>query len=154
MHRHKKLALAVLLLAVLGPNTTLAKDASADEQAIRALDAAWSHAAQTKDLDKTVSFYADDASMLPPNMPIATGKDAIRAVWTQLLSAPGGSLTFSPAKVVVSGSRDLAYEIGTFQLTANDAQGKPSTSNGKFVVVWQKRAGQWKVVADIFNDDK
>ena len=154
MPRHKSLALAVLLLAILVSGVALAKDASSDEQAIRALDAAWSHAAQTKDLDKTVSYYADDASMLPPNMPIATGKDAIRAVWTQLLSAPGGSLTFGPAKVVVSKSRDLAYEIGTFQLTANDAQGKPSTSTGKFVVVWQKRAGQWKVVADIFNDDK
>jgi uncharacterized protein (TIGR02246 family) len=154
MRRHKKLAFAVLLVAILGSNAGFAKDASSDEQAIRALDTAWSHAAQTKDLDKTVSYYADDASMLPPNMPIATGKDAIRAVWTQLLSAPGGSLTFGPAKVVVSGSRDLAYEIGTFQLTANDAQGKPATSTGKFVVVWQKRAGQWKVVADIFNDDK
>jgi uncharacterized protein (TIGR02246 family) len=154
MRRHKKLALAVLLLGILGSNTAFAKNASSDEQAIRALDTAWSHAAQTKDLDKTVSYYADDASMLPPNMPIATGKDAIRAVWTQLLSTPGGSLTFGPAKVVVSGSRDLAYEIGTFQLTANDAQGKPATSTGKFVVVWQKRAAQWKVVADIFNDDK
>jgi ketosteroid isomerase-like protein len=66
----KILALAVLLLA---SSITFAKDASADEQAIRALDTPWSHAAETKDLDKTVSFYADDASILPPNMPIAAG---------------------------------------------------------------------------------
>jgi uncharacterized protein (TIGR02246 family) len=154
MHTHKSLALAVLLVAVLGSTIALAKDGSADEQAIRALDTAWSHAAQTKDLDKTVSYYADDASMLPPNMSIASGKDAIRAVWSQLLSAPSGSITFGPAKVVVSGARDLAYEIGTFQSTTNDGQGSPATSTGKFVVVWQKRAGQWKVVADIFNNDK
>jgi hypothetical protein len=68
------LALAVLLLA---SSITFAKDASADEQAKRALDTAWSHAAETEDLDKTVSFYADDASILPPNMPIAAGENAI-----------------------------------------------------------------------------
>ena len=154
MHPHKSLALAALLLAISGSSIAFAKDASADEQAIRALDTAWSHAAETKDLDKTVSFYADDASMLPPNMPIANGKDAIRAVWSQLLSGTGPTITFGPAKIVVSKSGDLAYEIGTFQSTAKDAQGKSATSTGKFVVAWQKRAGQWKVVADIFNDDK
>ena len=110
----KILALAVLLLA---SSVTFAKDASADEQAIRALDTAWSHAAETKDLDKTVSFYADDASMLPPNMPIATGKNAIRAVWSQFMSMSGFSITFAPSKVVIAKSEDMAYEIGTFQLS-------------------------------------
>jgi uncharacterized protein (TIGR02246 family) len=153
MHPHKSVALAVLLLAILGSSLAFAKN-SADEQAIRALDTAWDHAAQAKDLDKTISFYADDASMLPPNMPIANGKDAIRAVWSQLLSANGVSITFAPSKIVVSKSGDLAYEIGAFQSTANDAQGKPASSTGKFVVAWQKRAGQWKAVADIFNNDK
>jgi uncharacterized protein (TIGR02246 family) len=152
--RLRKISVALLLLALLGSSLAFAKDSSADEQAIRALDTAWSHAAETKDLDKAVSFYADDASMLPANMPIATGKDAIRAVWTQLLSTPGSSLTFSPSKIVLSKSHDMAYEIGSFQATANDQQGKPATSTGKYVVNWQKRAGQWKVVADIFNSDK
>jgi len=147
----RTLALAVLLLA---SSVTFANDASADEQTIRALDTAWSHAAETKDLDKTVSFYADDASILPPNMPIATGKNAIRAVWSQFMSMPGFSITFAPSKVVIAKSGDMAYEIGTFQTTVNDAQGKPTSSVGKFVVNWQKRGGQWKVVADIFNDDK
>ena len=150
----RKLAFAVLLLAITGSTLATAKDTSADEKAIRALDEAWDKAAQAKDLDKSVSYYADDASMLPQGMPIASSKEAIRAVWTQLLSAPGGSLTFAPSKITVSSSGDIAYEIGAFQMVANDAQGKPATSTGKFVVVWRKRGGQWKVVADIFNDDK
>jgi ketosteroid isomerase-like protein len=67
---------------------------------------------------------------------------------------PGFSITFAPSKAVIAKSGDMAYEIGTFQTTVNDAQGKPTSSVGKFVVNWQKRDGQWKVVADIFNDDK
>ena len=154
MRLHRNVALASMFFALLGASLAFAKDASRDEQAIRDLDAAWSHAAGTKDLDKTVSFYADDASMLPANMAIANGRDAIRGVWSQLTSLPGFSISFGPTKIVVSKSADLAYEIGTFQLTLNDAQGKPATSVGKYVVNWQKRAGQWKAVVDIFNNDK
>src|SRR5579862_9280943 len=153
MSFYKQLVPLVLLLFIFGSSLVPAK-AAGDEQAIRDLDTMWSNAAGAKDLDKTVSVYADDASMLPPNAPIATGKDAIRAAWSGMMALPGFSLSFSPTKVTVSKSGDLAYEIGTFQFTVNDAQGKPANSVGKFVVVWAKRAGHWKVVADIFNDDK
>ena len=131
MRPHKNLVLPLVLLAFLGSNPVLAKNASGDEQAIRALDSAWSQAAGTKDLDKTVSFYADDASMLPSNAPIANGKDAIRAAWSQFMAMPGFSISFAPTKIVLSKSGDMAYEIGTFQLTLNDAQGSlqpPSAS--------------------------
>jgi ketosteroid isomerase-like protein len=154
MRLHRNLTWPLMLLAVLGSSLAIAKDASRDEQAIRDLDAAWSHAAGSKDLDKTVSFYADDASMLPSNAPIANGKEAIRGVWSQLMSLPGFSISFGPTKIVVARAGDLVYEIGTFQLTLDDAQGKPATVVGKYVVNWQKRAGQWKAVADIFNNDK
>jgi uncharacterized protein (TIGR02246 family) len=153
MRLYKHMFTVGLLLVLFGSTLVQAKGAG-DEQAIRDIDTKWSNTAGAKDLDKTVSVYADDASMLPPNAPIATGKDSIRAAWSQLMALPGFSLSFAPSKVVVSKSRDLAYEIGSFQLTVNDAQGKPATSVGKFVVAWQKRDGQWKVVADIFNDDK
>jgi uncharacterized protein (TIGR02246 family) len=153
MKLHKNFAF-VLMLGVLGSIPAPAKDASRDETAIRALDAAWSQAAGAKDLDKTVSVYADDASMLPANAPIAIGKDAIRTAWSQLMALPGFSISFAPSKIVIAKAGDMAYEIGTYHLTLNDAQGKPAASVGRYVVNWQKRGGQWKVVADIFNGDK
>ena len=48
---------------------------SSDEIAIQETVAAWSAAAGARDLSKCVSFYTDDASVLPFNSPIATGKD-------------------------------------------------------------------------------
>jgi uncharacterized protein (TIGR02246 family) len=154
MKLHKNFAFVLMLVAVLGSIPALPKDTSRDENAIRALDTAWSQSAGAKDLDKTVSVYADDASMLPANAPIATGKDAIRAAWSQLMALPGFSISFAPSNIVIAKAGDIAYEIGTYHLTVNDAQGKPAASVGKYVVNWQKRAGQWKVVADIFNGDK
>jgi uncharacterized protein (TIGR02246 family) len=125
------------------------------EEAIRKCDAEWSHAAEAKDLEKTVSFYAEDGSVLPFGAPIATGKEQVRQVWSHLMSLPGFSLTFAPTKVQVAKAGDLAYDVGTFALKLNDAQGNSTTTPGKYVVVWKKQAdGKWKAVADIFNTDK
>ncbi|HZP33925.1 MAG TPA: SgcJ/EcaC family oxidoreductase [Candidatus Acidoferrales bacterium] len=125
-----------------------------DEQAIRETVAAWSQAAGAKDLNKCVSFYTDDACVLPFNAPIATGRDQIRAVWSHLMSNPAYSLRFGPTKIDVARSADLAYEIGTFDLTLADPSGKPTAMRGKYVVAWQKQAnGEWKAAADIFNTD-
>jgi len=146
----KKMCFVFLLLAC----TSSVVAQSKDEKAIRSLDVAWSQAAQSKDLDKTLSYYAEDASVLPFNAPIATGKDAIRETWQHLMSLPGFSLTFGPTKIDVAKAGDMAYEIGAFELKANDAQGNPSVTLGKYVVVWKKLQGQWKVEADIFNTDK
>ena len=125
------------------------------EKTIRDLDTAWSQAAQNKDLDKTVSFYADDASALPFNAPIATGKEQIRNLWSDLMAKPGFSLTFAPSKIEIAKSADIAYEVGTFELKMNDDKGNLTTIPGKFVVAWKRQPkGDWKVELDIFNTDK
>jgi uncharacterized protein (TIGR02246 family) len=139
---------SVLMLAslALGQN---------EEDVIRKLDAEWSAAAQNKDVDQSVSVYADDGSMLPNHAPIATGKAQIREVWAHLLSLPGVKVSFVPTKVEVAKSKDMAYDVGTYELTMNDPQGSPSTEIGKYVVIWKKQPDKkWKVVADIFNPDK
>ena len=148
---------ATVLLLVVGTGFSLAQKANPnpDEQAIRKLDKDWSAAAQSKDVAKTISFYADDASALPFNAPIASGKDQIRELWTHLTSMPGFSLTFGPTKIEVAKSGDLAYDVGTFELKANDAQGNATTQIGKYVVVWKKQSDkQWKAILDMFSTDK
>jgi ketosteroid isomerase-like protein len=154
--RGSKLALygcLVLFLFALacteGPLDTRAANASA----IRELDAQWSKTASANDLEGTVSYYSDGASLLPPNAPIATGKQSIRAVWASLL-VPGASVSWQASKVEVARSGDLAYIVGTYQLAMKGPQGTPVNDHGKFVEVWKKQAdGNWKVLAGIFNSD-
>jgi len=152
-----KIVLVSLLIANVSLGLAWAQQPAtkADERAIRDADAAWSQAAGSKDLDKTVSFYAEDASVLPFNAPIATSKDQIRQLWSQLMAEPGFGLSFAPTKIEVSKSGDMAYEIGTFELKSNDAQGNATSTLGKYVVVWKKQpTHDWKAVADIFNTNK
>jgi len=48
-------------------DAALAKQQSENEAALRRLDAAWVKAAASKDPDAWVAFYADNATVLPPN---------------------------------------------------------------------------------------
>ena len=144
----------VVLLMMWGCGTQTPPDTrAADEKTIRDLDAQWEKAAAARDVDGTVSYYADDASLLAPNVAIASDKASIRASWAGLLG-PDNSLAWQANKAEVARSGDLAYIIGSYQLTMKDSQGKPAADRGKFVEVWKKQAdGKWKVEADIFNSD-
>jgi len=143
---------AVLLLAACGqqaPPDTRGADASA----IKDLDAQWSKKAEANDLDGTMSYYTDDASLLPPNAPIAIGTQAIRADWAPLLVS-GNSVSWEAGKVEVARSSDLAYSTGVYHSMIKDAHGTLAADHGKYLEVWEKQAnGKWKVVVDTYNSD-
>lgn len=144
---------AVLLLSSGCAQQTRTDARTSDESAIRELDAQWSKTAAANDLEGTVSYYSDDATLLPPNAPVVTGKPAIRALWASML-VPGGSISWEAKKVDVANSGELAYLTGVYAVTAKDAQGRTLTDHGKEVEVWKKQAdGNWKVAADIWNSD-
>ena len=68
------------------------------EDAILAADAAWLKVYQAKDLAKAVAFCDEQGSMLAPDTPIATGKDAIAKEKTTLrheLNELGRSITLT-----------------------------------------------------------
>ena len=142
-----------LLLLTSACNRQTADTRAADESAVRDADAQWAKTAGANDLDGTVAYYTDDASLLPPNAPIAIGKQAIRAVWAALLS-PHATVSWQVTKADVARSGELAYVIGVYQITPKDPEGKSLADRGKLVEVWKKQAdGKWKTVADIFNSD-
>jgi uncharacterized protein (TIGR02246 family) len=125
------------------------------EQTIRELVFDWSGAAEEKDVEKFVSFYAADGSLMLHGRPKLTGHEAIRAAATELFAAPGFHLNFGPTSVEVARSGEMAYEVGTYTLKTQDARKREVTEEGKYLVVWKKQAdGAWKVKYDIVNADK
>jgi len=154
MTRFAMLAGSVALLSFMwGCATPPPPDTrAADEQVIRQNEAEALKAATAKDLERLVSFYADDASVFMPGAPAVTGKDAIRESWGELFAAPGSSISFQPVKVEVSRSSDLAYCYGTYTMTVNGPKGKPMSAKGNYVEVYKKQPdGKWKLVVDIGN---
>ena len=62
-----------------------------DETAIRAAADEWGKAIEAKNLDQTLSYYADDAWVYPQNAPIAKTADQRRGVWSAFFATPGAS---------------------------------------------------------------
>src|SRR5215468_9910753 len=133
-------------------DTAVRADMSADEQTIRALDQKWVAAVQAKDATASAGFYAPDGAMLPADGPIARGTAAITDGWKGILGLKNLKLTFAPTQVTIANGGDMAYEIGTYELSFDGDKG-PVKDVGKYVVVWKKVGGDWKVAADIYNSD-
>ena len=151
--RNVRTILLLLLALSTACRTAATRDTgAADETVLIKLDAEWSKAVAAKDVEKTMSYYADDALMMPPNIPTLTGKESIRTLWKSLLEAPGFAGAWTATKVDVSGN--LSYVTGTYEITETDDTGKPMTDKGKYVEVWKKQPdGSWKSVAHMFSSD-
>ena len=143
---------AILLMCGCGKSTP-PDTRAVDEAELRDADAQWAKTAAVKDVDATVSFYSDDAIVLPPNAPRTSDKQAIRVVWAELL-APGTSLSWQANKIEVARSGDFGYVTGLYQASGKDARGKPVSDQGKFLEVWKKQPdGKWKCIVDTYSSD-
>ena len=128
-------------------------DMGSEAEAIRALDAKWVMAGQSKNVDDWVAFYAEDATVLPPNEPVATSREAIRKSVIELLTLPGLSIDWKPTKIEVARSGEIGYLYGAYSLAWNDG-GKRATDKGKNVEIWKKQPdGRWKCIVDTWNSD-
>ena len=124
------------------------------EQRLRDLDARWAKAAAAKDVEQTIAFYSDDAIVFPPNTTSAATKEAIRNGWKEMFASPGFVITWQPTRVQVGRSGQMAWVSGTYELTMNDASGKPINDRGKCLEVWEKQTdGNWKCGADMWNSN-
>jgi ketosteroid isomerase-like protein len=56
--------------------------------------------------------------------------------------------------VQVGKSGEMAWVRGRYELTMNDASGKPIDDRGKYLEVWEKQTdGNWKCAAEMWNSD-
>jgi len=124
------------------------------ERLLSDLDARWAKTAAAKDVEQTIAYYSDDAIVLPPNATRAATKEAVRKVWKERFASPGLVITWKPTKVQLAKSGDMGWVSGTYELTMNDASGKPIDDRGKYLEVWEKQTdGNWKCRADMWNSD-
>jgi ketosteroid isomerase-like protein len=120
----------------------------ADDKAVRDADASWSKAAGMRDLEKTVSFYADDAVVLPPNEAAVTTKAGIHDLWKGLIDSVT-DVSWKANRVEMAKSGDMACVSGTYEITMKDG----TKDHGKYCEVWEKKGGAWKCGTDIWNSD-
>jgi ketosteroid isomerase-like protein len=81
------------------------------------VDREWAQAAATRDLERIVSYWTDDAVIYTPGEAAVAGKEAIRKYVGASLALPGFAISWTPTGAEVSKSGDLGYTIGTNAIT-------------------------------------
>jgi ketosteroid isomerase-like protein len=149
------MGLLLLLAGCSGTPTPPPDTSAADLKAIKDGEIAWSADFGSKDPDKIVSHYADDATLMMPDAPIIMGKDAIRSAVADMMSDKNRVLSFTTANAQVAKGGDIAYTQGTYSMTmTNPKTKKPVTEKGKYLTVYKKQSdGTWKAIEDIINAD-
>ena len=102
-------------------------------------------------LGALVSAYRIPDSLKPLyGSPMIRGHDGIAAYWQAGVQQIGQlKLTTVSARPV---GADAIVDIGTYS-DQPKAAGAPAES-GKYVVIWRKVGGDWKIAVDIWNSDK
>ena len=112
--------------------------------------------AHDTNLDRDVAFARIKTEGLDADggQRVVRGAQAIRELATQLAANPGFEFDVQLDTVEVASSGDLAYLVGFYQLTLNDASGNPVIDYGKFVEVWKKHPDNtWNHELAIWNSD-
>lgn len=142
----------VLLIGVVSGSTgsrTSGRDAD-----LAASAQAWQRAINSKDVSELVSYFDDDATAFYPRSQPSLGKEGIRKDWADLFSQKNASHPVTTEKVITAGSDDLGYVTRSARGSWTDSEGN-HTFSGKILTVWQKKSGQWRIVAQSgnVNDD-
>ena len=138
---------------VPGPKPA-AVDTAAMTASLDSLNKAFIAAVAARDTNAVAAMYSDDAHVLPANMPRADGRDAIRAMWAGMLKTPGLVLNLTASQPMFTEAGDMIIDIGGYAMKMTDKKGKPMEDIGKYVTIFKKVDGSWKIVVDTFNSDK
>jgi uncharacterized protein (TIGR02246 family) len=120
--------------------------ASGIRDAIAAANEEFVTAVKRGDAASLAALYTENGQVLPPNGDFVTGKGAIQMFWQAVMD-----MGIKEAKleiVEVEGHGDTATEISTFTLYG---AGGEVLDKGKYIVIWKRESGQWKLHRDIFN---
>jgi len=139
------LAAAVVVLTALSYATT----ARCDEvrQAVDAGNRAFIAAFLRGDARAIADLYTEDAQVIAPGAPVARGRAAIAASWKKAIDGGIKDVRLDTADVESVG--DLAYETGTVRLVGKDG----AVTAQRYIVVWKRTQGQWKLHRDIWNGE-
>src|SRR5437867_11894919 len=111
-------------------------------------DRVFARETQIGGLEGWMNAFADSALSVRPNRPLARGREVIREGMARTFADTTFALTWEPTLAEVSGSGDLGYTVGLYQRSHVGADGKTVVGTGKYISIWRRERGAWKVILD------
>lgn len=106
----------------------------------------------SKDYNRKVSYYNDDAMLMPNNATLIKGKSEI----AKFLGDTSYVFKIKERRAVeISMSDDMAYIVNNFKFAFYLKGGIEEWHNTKSLHVWKKNSsGDWKIQVDIWNSNE
>ena len=149
-----KLITVILLLFIvmIGCKEKTETNKAASPEELSQMNKDFAKALNNKDAKAASLLYAEEASLLPPNEPIVTGRENIEKYWQGALDA--GTTNVSVSTISTGSNGDLGYEIGQFTLSYPGADGMMMVEKGKYTEILKRTAnGKWISIYGIWNSD-
>jgi uncharacterized protein (TIGR02246 family) len=142
-----QLRIAVVGMASLVFLAALPAPAADDvRSAIEAANRKWEAAADRGDGAAVAALYTSDAQLLPPKSDFVRGTQAIGRFWQAVFDSGVKGVSLTTLEVESCG--DTAHEVGKVELRGADGK---ILDQAKYVVVWKKEGGSWKLHRDIWT---
>jgi uncharacterized protein (TIGR02246 family) len=128
-----------ILLALLIASPVYAQDVKSE---IVQQNEAFEKAYLSHDFKALGDLYTEDAVVYPQGSDVVTGREAIQKLW-ESYEKDMTAVDYETIEVIDAG--DYAIQVGKYTATY---QGKPD--QGRYMTVWKKDNGIWKIVRDIW----
>ena len=130
-----------------------AVDVEADIQAIKEGFAKWEAGVDAANIDKSLTSFADDVILIPPDEPAYVGKEAFQSYFQPIFDRFIVNEKYVVKDVRVSG--DLAFAHITYSgIYTPKAGGEPKTSKGNVINIVEKQPdGVWKIIYSTWSDE-
>lgn len=115
-------------------------------QEIEAANAIFMAAFGRGDAAGLAALYTADGQLLPTNSDVVSGSAAIQEFWQGAIDMGLKKATLDTVEVDDCGN--TAVEVGRYTLIAGDDS---VADAGKYVVIWKRQDGGWKLHRDIWN---
>jgi uncharacterized protein (TIGR02246 family) len=138
-------AAALVCVFVLAAGTASAQETRA---AIEAVNKEFAAAFAKHDATGVASFYTANAEAFPPNAAVIRGRAGIAKMWQGVFAAGIATAELKTTEVHAQGP--IAFEVGSYAMKLKNGT---VADRGKYVVVWMKEDGKWKLHRDIWNTD-
>lgn len=125
-------------------------DMDSDVTSIRQKIKAFSEAYMNGDAEAMTNMYTNDGKIFPNNLKILEGKESLRSYWTVPKGVRVLNHEVEPKEIHIENN--IAYDYGYYKGTTLTKEKNEVSWQGKYIIIWKKVNGVWKIYLDIWNN--
>ncbi|MEO5647961.1 MAG: DUF4440 domain-containing protein [Chitinophagaceae bacterium] len=150
----KKIIITTLIFSAMVSCNQQQVDTKSEGEKLMQTSRDWSKAVATRDANKILSYWTDDAVVMSADAPVVKGKEGIRSMVEGSFKNPGFQISWEPERAEISKSGDLGYLMENTKISTKDSLGTAKVQYFNAVTIWKKAAdGSWKCVVDVLSPE-